>query len=98
MVTKEINSRSAKAGDRFKLRVNAPVMVDGVVAIPVGAAAWAEVVAASGTSAAGGRGQLSMRLLYVDTPSGQVTLSGTRGAEGKGNTGAAMFAFFTFVV
>ncbi|MDF0544172.1 hypothetical protein PX699_17620 [Sphingobium sp. H39-3-25] len=96
MVTKEVNSRSAKAGDRFRLRVDAPVMVDGVVAIPIGATAWAEVVTVSGTSAAGGRGQLSLRLLYVDTPFGQVALSGTQGAEGKGNTGGVVLGVLGF--
>lgn len=96
MVTKEVNSRSAKVGDRFKLRVDAPVMIDGVVAIPVGATAWGEVVTVSGTSAAGGRGQLSLRLLYVDTPFGQVALSGTQGSEGKGNTGGVVLGVLGF--
>lgn len=96
MVTREINSRSSKAGDRFKLRVNAPVMVDGAIAIPVGAAAWGEVIAVSGTSAAGGRGHLSVKLLYVDTPTGQVALSGTQGAEGKGNTGGVVLGVLGF--
>jgi hypothetical protein len=96
MVTKEVNSRSAKVGDRFKLRVDAPVMIDGVVAIPVGATALGEVVTVSGTSAAGGRGQLSLRLLYVDTPFGQVALSGTQGSEGKGNTGGVVLGVLGF--
>lgn len=96
MVTKEVNSRSAKAGDRFKLRVDAPVVIDGAVAIPIGATAWGEVVAVSGTSAAGGRGQLSLRLLYVDTPFGQVALSGTQGTEGKGNTGGVILGVLGF--
>lgn len=96
MVTKEINSRSAKAGERFKLRVNAPVTINGVTAIPVGANAWAEVIAVSGTSAAGGRGHLSLRLLHVDTPSGQVALTGTQGTEGRGNTGGVVLGVLGF--
>lgn len=44
MVTKEINSRSSSPGERFKLRVNAPVVVDGVTLIPIGAVASVNVV------------------------------------------------------
>ena len=86
MVLHEVNSRQAKPGDRFQLRVNAPVMVDGVVAIPVGASAWGEVVAASGTGLAGGRGRVSMRLVRLDAPTGPVALTGMTGTEGKANT------------
>ncbi|RYE67387.1 MAG: hypothetical protein EOP17_08920 [Rhizobiaceae bacterium] len=96
MVTKEINSRTAKEGDRHRLRVNAPVVVDGQVAIPIGASAWAEIVAVSGTSAAGGRGNLSLRLLFVDTAWGRVALSGAHGAEGSSNTGGVVFAVLGF--
>jgi hypothetical protein len=53
-------------------------------------------VTVSGTSAAGGRGQLSLRLLYVDTPFGQVALSGTQGSEGKGNTGGVVLGVLGF--
>src|SRR5947209_7764093 len=69
MVLHEVNSRQAKPGDRFPLRVNAPVLVDGAVVVPVGASAWGEVVAASGTGIAGGRGHVSMRLVRLETPS-----------------------------
>lgn len=39
MFLREVNSRSAKAGDRIRLRANTPVLVDGVEVIPVGASA-----------------------------------------------------------
>ncbi|RZF59073.1 hypothetical protein EWE75_23755 [Sphingomonas populi] len=96
MVLNEINSRQARAGERFKLRVDAPVMIDNVVVIPVGATAWGEVIAAHGTSAAGGRGRLSARLLFVDTPSGRVELSGTLGQEGKSNSSGVVLGLIGF--
>ena len=96
MVLNEINSRKAKAGERFKLRVDAPVLVDNVVVIPVGATAWGEVIAAHGTSAVGGRGQLSAHLLFVDTPSGRVELSGTIGQEGKSNSSGVVLGVLGF--
>ncbi|WP_152522656.1 hypothetical protein [Sphingobium ummariense] len=96
MVIREVNSRSAKAGERFKLRVNSPVMLDGVTVIPVGATAWGEIIAVQGTSAAGGKGQLSLRLLHVETRWGPVTLSGTKGAEGDANTGGVVLGVLGF--
>lgn len=86
MVLREVNSRKAKPGDQFPLRVNKPVIIEGVVAVPVGAAAWGEVVAASGTGVAGGRGRVSMRLTRMDTSAGPVALTGTAGTEGRANT------------
>jgi hypothetical protein len=97
-VTKEVNSRSAKVGERFKLRVNAPLEIDGKVVIPIGARAWGEVVTVSGTSAAGGRGQLSAKLLYVETEWGNLALTGSTGTEGKGNTAGVVMGLLSFGV
>lgn len=96
MVIREVNSRSAKAGDRFRLRVNAPVLVNGVTAVPVGATAWGEVISARGSGAAGGKGQLSLRLLHMDTSWGPVPLAGTQGAEGDANTGGVILGVLGF--
>jgi len=96
MVLREVNSRSASAGDRFRLRVNAPVVLEGATVIPVGTSAWGEVISAKGTGAAGGRGQLSLRLLHVDTAWGPIQLTGTRGAEGDANTGGVILGVLGF--
>ena len=96
MVIREVNSRTARAGDRFTLRVNEAVVFDGRVAIPVGASATGEVISVDGTSAAGGKGRLSIRLLSVETRWGAVKLSGTRGAEGDGNTGGVILGVLGF--
>ncbi len=96
MVTKEVDSHTARPGDRFKLRVDEAVKVDGAVVIPVGTTAWAEVVSASDTGAAGGSGRLGARLLYIDAPGGQVPLSGTKGTEGASNTAGVALSVFSF--
>ena len=96
MVLREVNSRQAKPGDRFPLRVNAPVVIDGAVVVPIGALAWGEVISAAGTGAAGGRGRISMRLVRVDTPAGPVALTGTMGAEGRGNTAGVVLGVLSF--
>jgi len=78
------------------LRVNAPVKIGGVIVIPVGAAARAEVIAVSGTSAAGGKGQLSLRLSSVETQWGSVRLAGTKGTQGASNTGGVVLGVLGF--
>ena len=96
MVIKEVDSRTAKAGDRFRLRVNEPVVVDGTTAIPVGTTAWGEVGYVTGTGAAGGKGRLTANLLYIDLPGGHLPISGTQGAQGKGNTAGVAIAMVSF--
>jgi hypothetical protein len=96
MVTKEVNSRSAKPGERFKLRVDEAVALNGATVIPIGAIAWGEVTDSKGTTAAGGKGRLNVRLLYLDLPEGQLPISGTRGAEGKSNSTGLALGILTF--
>lgn len=75
-VTKEVNSRSAR-GRAFKLRVKAPMGIDGRTLIPDRGQSLGEAPTVSGTSAAGGRGQLSVKLLYVETEWGNLALPGS---------------------
>ena len=96
MVLREVNSRQVKPGDLFKLRVNAPVIIDGIVAVPIGAFAWGEVLAVSGTGVAGQRGRVSFRLLRLDTPTGPLALTGTTGTEGKANTAGVVIGILSF--
>jgi hypothetical protein len=96
MVTREVNSRTAKVGDRFKLRVNAPVSVDGVAKIPVGAVAWGEIISVGESGSAGGRGRLGARLLSVETRWGPLALAGTSGTEGSSNTAGVVLGVIGF--
>ncbi|UVO50153.1 hypothetical protein M0208_06325 [Sphingomonas sp. SUN019] len=98
MVTKEVTGRTAKPGERFKLRVNKAVVVDGATIVPIGATAWGEVLASSGTGIAGGKGRLSSRLLYIDAPGGRIEVSGTQGHEGDGNTAGVVLGVLSFGV
>ncbi len=96
MVTKEINSRTSKPGDRFKLRVDEAVEVGGAVVVPIGATAWGEITSAEGTQMAGGKGSLSIRLLYVDLPSGRLPIRGTGEKQGKANTAGVVMGVLSF--
>lgn len=90
MILREVNSRTAKPGDRIRLRVIEPVLINGVTRVPVGATAWGEVTQVEANGAAGKSGRLSARLLHVETPDGPVPLHGER--ADKGDTGAGGLA------
>ena len=96
MVLKEVNSRTARAGDRFRMRVNEPVVVDGATAVPVGTDGWGEVVFVDGTGLAGAKGRLTARLLYVDLPGGRLPLVGDQQVDGKANTAGVAFGILSF--
>lgn len=97
MLTREINSRDNHAGQRFALRVDEAVVVDGVTVVPVGGKAWAEVVSSNGTGAAGKNGRLNARLLYLEADGGrQVPLEGERAAKGGSSTGAVVAGLLAF--
>jgi hypothetical protein len=96
MVVREVSSRSAKVGNRFRLRLNEPLVIGGVEIAPVGATAWGEVTSAEGTSAAGGRGRLSAKLLYLETSQGPLPLSGISGAAGSLNTVGVVLGLMSF--
>lgn len=96
MILKEVDSRTAKSGDRFRLRVNEAVVANGIVTVPVGAIAWGEVVSANGTGAVGGKGRLTAKLLYIEGPSGPIPIAGTQGAEGRDNTAGVILGVVGF--
>lgn len=87
MVVNEVTTKTHLAGHRFKLRVDKPVIIDGVVVIPVGATAWGEVVAAKSSGNVGKSGKLEAKLLYVESRGMQIPISGTNMAKGAGGGG-----------
>ena len=84
MVLKEVNSRSAKAGDRFVLRVDEEVKAGEKVLIPIGAKAWGEVVSADGTGGLGKSGRLNAKLLYVEVDGRKIPVDGERNTKARG--------------
>lgn len=99
MITKEVNSRDNRPGDRFALRVDEDVQVGGVTIIPVGTKGWGELVDTASTGGAGKSGKLSARLLYVEAKGQRIDLEGQRQSTGSGGTGnvvAGVLAFGVF--
>ncbi|WP_218847383.1 hypothetical protein [Sphingomonas sp. R3G8C] len=98
MLLTEVTSRTAHAGDRFKLRVNEAIVLDGVTVVPVGTLAWGEVVTQQANGAAGKSGRLGAQLLYLDMPTGRVPLEGKIARKGDGNAGGVLMAVVGFGV
>lgn len=96
MVLREVNSRTARAGDRFKLRVNEPVFLNGAPVVPVGAIAWGEIVNVQANGAVGKGGKLGARFLYVDLPAGKLPLRGGADDRGDGNGAGVVLAVVGF--
>lgn len=80
----ELNTKDNHAGDRFYLEVAEPITYRGQVVVPVGSIAVGEVTRSERNGHFGKRGQLAIRLHYVETPSGQVRLSGRLDRTGQG--------------
>ena len=82
MVVSEVTTKTHLAGHRFKLRVDKPVVIDGITVIPVGATAWGEVLAAKKSGNVGKGGSLEARLLYIENGAFRIPISGTNSAKG----------------
>lgn len=96
MVTKEVNSRDNKPGDRFVLRVDEAVEVGGVTLIPIGAKAWGELLEAKQTGGVGKSGKINARLLYVEANGQRISLDGERQSSGSGGTGQVVASVIAF--
>lgn len=96
MNLKEINSRSAIVGHRFKLRVHEPVYIEGKPVIPVGTTAWGEVASFDSSGAVGKGGKLGVRILYLDLPEGRLPLRGDANQKGNGNGAGVAMAIIGF--
>ncbi len=86
MVLNEVSTRRAKTGDRFVLRVDEAVTVDGVTVIPVGTKAWGQVLSAEESGMAGKGGELSVRLLSIEIGGEQIPISGENASSGEAGT------------
>lgn len=86
MVVSEVSTKERKAGYRFKLRVDEPVLIGGRVAIPVGATAWGEVSAADSSGIVGKSGRVTARLLFIDTGHARIPIAGEISDRGKSGT------------
>jgi hypothetical protein len=93
MVLNEVNTNSAKPGDRFVLRVDENVVVGGTTVIPVGAKAYGEVTRVKSNGAAGKAGSVGAKLLYVELAGGErIPISGEDESKGRKEGGGVVLA------
>lgn len=97
LVTRDaISTKTNEKGDLLYLKVAAPVIVDGVTAIPTATVVVAQLMRADKRGAFGRSGRLDVQLLYAELPGGPLRVSGTIEARGKkdaGDTAATAAAF-----
>jgi hypothetical protein len=99
-LSEELTTKGKKlrVGDRFHLETSEPVMVQGVVVIPVGSPAVGEITDARNKGMWGKSGHLAARLLYVTVNGRQIRLSGAFDDKGvAGGVGAALVSGLVFL-
>jgi hypothetical protein len=85
-----VRTEGAKAGDRFAIRLAAPVIVDGQVVMPAGTPGVGHVVQASGPGLGGKGAKLVVAADYISVGGGSVPLGGLQlTGTGKDHTTAA---------
>jgi hypothetical protein len=86
----DLDSRSARQGDRFELEVRDDVTVGGLVAIPKGSRAWGEIIRSTGTGSYGRSGKLELRLLHLTVDRRNIRLDGDERLKGQSAAEAAV--------
>lgn len=84
MIINEVTTKTARAGDRFLMKLAQPLVVGDKVLIPRGVPAWGEVTDAKANGMAGRSGKLATRLLYIDFEGRRLPLSGNPSHAGQG--------------
>ena len=92
MVLNEVNTNSAKPGDRFVLRVDENVIVGGATIIPVGAKAYGEVTRVKLNGTVGKAGSVGAKLLYVELGEDRIPLTGESESKGRKEGGGVVMA------
>lgn len=86
-----LSSATLKRGEAFALRVAEPVVVDGVVVVPAGAACHGEVIHADRSRGGGRAGELLLAARYIELDGRRIGLRGFRiAATGQQKMGATM--------
>jgi hypothetical protein len=99
-LSEELTTKGKKlrVGNRFHLETSEPVMVQGVVVIPVGSPAVGEITDIRNKGMWGKSGHLAARLLYVTVNGRQIRLSGAFDDKGvAGGVGAVAVSAIVFL-
>jgi len=89
--------KKLRVGQRFRLETSAPVLVNGVVVIPVGSPAVGEITDVRNKGMWGKSGHLGARVLYTTVNGRQIRLSGAFDDKGvAGGIGAVAVSAIVF--
>jgi len=77
----------ARVGQRFRMEIAEPVMLNGKIVIPAGSPAQGEITSVRNKGMWGKSGHITARVLYATVGGRQIRLSGT--FDDKGVTGTA---------
>lgn len=90
-IDQPLSSAIQKRGDKFAIKLHAPIARDGVVLIPAGTAGVGEIVHADHSRGGGKPGELLIAARYLDFEGAQVPLHALKfGGQGKDNTKVAI--------
>jgi hypothetical protein len=88
-----VSSRLGKRGDKFALRLHAPVLLDGAVLLPAGTPGVGEIVHADRARGGGKPGELILAARYLELDGVHLPLRGMKlGLTGKDNSDKTMAA------
>ena len=99
-LSEELTTKGKKlrVGQRFHLEVSEPIMVQGVVVIPVGSPAVGEITDVRNKGMWGKSGHFGARILYVTVNGRQIRLSGAFDDKGvAGGVGAVAVSAIVFL-
>ncbi|RHW17360.1 hypothetical protein D1610_10305 [Sphingomonas gilva] len=92
-ITQALDSKTAKSGDRFTLRLASPIVVAGQTLVPAGVVGEGEVVHAAKARFGGKAGELVLAARFVDCGAVRVPLGYFKfGAAGENRPGTALAA------
>lgn len=92
-----LSSKTSKIGDFFRIRLAAPIMLDGRVIVPAGAVGRGQVVQAAKARWGGKAGELIINARYVDCGAIHIPLGHFHFSEaGKSDVGGAFAAGMIF--
>lgn len=90
--------KKLRVGDRFRLEVAEPVLVQGVIVIPVGTPAVGEITEVRNKGMWGKSGKFTARLLYLTVNGRQIRLTGDFDDKGRaGGVGAVAVSALVFL-
>jgi hypothetical protein len=94
-IAQALSSATQKRGDKFGIRLHAPLVHAGTVVIPAGTVGVGEIVHADRSRGGGKPGELLIAARYLELDGGQIPLRGLKfGGQGQDQSKAALGAAF----